>query len=545
MSASAPAAGDSARAGFSGAAGLAAAASAIAAMLGDRMFPDEEAVGAPARRASPVRLPRPCRWTATRRPNEMPSLDFDLDLDTRIGRAASMREDAGDAAEAAASGDSDLSRAIDGRFELPSLDLEPGAMSTSTTRRRPHGRCVLQATSRWRWPISATSDRLAVARGSRRRLGDRRTSRRSAATWPTIDLAAAETALDAGRRVPRGGRKWPPSSTWPRPTRRSATRKARANCSRRCSRAATRRNSRRRERCCRRSLSRPGQVTWRKPRLPRFVVRAVRWPRESRSTLAYDGSRFNGWQTQPGGAAACRTRSSARWPRSPGTRSARSVPDAPMPACTRCARWCISIHGAERPADRPGCAASMRICPAGARGARRHPVARRLPRALRRRAAALPLPAASLAGPPSAARAARRLDLPAARSRRGCARRRRCCVGEHDFSSFRSAECQAALAGATARGDRLSRARRVRGVPVHRQCLPAPHDPQPRRRAGRSRRRRRHDPAWLAKLLVGRDRAPARGARSRPTGSTSTARQYDERFGVPLMGAAMPLDGFA
>ena len=128
MSASASAAGDAAPAGFSGAAGLAAAASATAAMLGDRMFPDDEAAARP-QEALTGSFAETVPMDGEVAANEMPSLDFDLDLDTRIGRAASMREDAGGAAEALASSDSDLSRAIDGRFELPSLELEPGAMS--------------------------------------------------------------------------------------------------------------------------------------------------------------------------------------------------------------------------------------------------------------------------------------------------------------------------------------------------------------------------------------------------------------------------------
>lgn len=65
--------------------------------------------------------------------DEIPALDFDLDLDTTVGRAGSQlaaREAADDAAEAAGS---ELERAIDGRFELPSLELD-GAAAQSESR---------------------------------------------------------------------------------------------------------------------------------------------------------------------------------------------------------------------------------------------------------------------------------------------------------------------------------------------------------------------------------------------------------------------------
>jgi len=54
--------------------------------------------------------------------DEIPALDFDLDLETTVGRAGdALGRDAG---RAGASPDSALERAIDGRFDLPSLDLD-------------------------------------------------------------------------------------------------------------------------------------------------------------------------------------------------------------------------------------------------------------------------------------------------------------------------------------------------------------------------------------------------------------------------------------
>ncbi|HLS57392.1 MAG TPA: FimV/HubP family polar landmark protein, partial [Zeimonas sp.] len=120
-------AGSTPAAGATAAAGLAAAASAAATMLGDRLLPGDEAAAKPRETATgpfAATVPMDAESAAV---EEMPSLDFNLDLDTRIGRAASMREAAG---EPEPMGDSDLSRAIDGRFELPSLEIETGLQAS-------------------------------------------------------------------------------------------------------------------------------------------------------------------------------------------------------------------------------------------------------------------------------------------------------------------------------------------------------------------------------------------------------------------------------
>ena len=128
MSAAAPAVPEAApaapAAGLSGAAGLAAAAGVAATMLGDRMLPGDEAAARPSGAATgsfAETVPMDGEAAA----GEMPELDFNLDLDTTIGRAASMREAAGIQPESGTPSESDLARAIDGRFELPTLDIEP------------------------------------------------------------------------------------------------------------------------------------------------------------------------------------------------------------------------------------------------------------------------------------------------------------------------------------------------------------------------------------------------------------------------------------
>ncbi|MCL4183701.1 MAG: pilus assembly protein FimV [Burkholderiaceae bacterium] len=104
-----------------GAAGLAAAAAAAATALGDRILPGENA-GRPAGTSGSFAETVPMDGQAEA--GDIPALDFNLDLDTTIGRAASLREASGSETGAAASRESELSRAIDGRFDLPSLELD-------------------------------------------------------------------------------------------------------------------------------------------------------------------------------------------------------------------------------------------------------------------------------------------------------------------------------------------------------------------------------------------------------------------------------------
>jgi pilus assembly protein FimV len=114
---------DDARSGGAGgaaAAGLAAAAAAAATTLGERMQPDEGVRPAGATGSFAETVPMDGQAEAG---DDVPALDFDLDLDTTIGRAASLREASGSEPVASAS-ESELARAIDGRFDLPSLELD-------------------------------------------------------------------------------------------------------------------------------------------------------------------------------------------------------------------------------------------------------------------------------------------------------------------------------------------------------------------------------------------------------------------------------------
>ncbi|OJX04693.1 MAG: hypothetical protein BGO72_13015 [Burkholderiales bacterium 70-64] len=110
--------------GASGAAALSAAATAAAAMLGDRLAPASGAEAAPPAAGGAFAETVPMDGEQVDgTAGEVPALDFDLDLDTTIGRAADRRT-AGAAASQPTPADSDLSRAIEGRFDLPSLDIE-------------------------------------------------------------------------------------------------------------------------------------------------------------------------------------------------------------------------------------------------------------------------------------------------------------------------------------------------------------------------------------------------------------------------------------
>ncbi len=59
--------------------------------------------------------------------------------------------------------------------------------------------------------------------------------------------------------------------------------------------------------------------------------------------VEYDGSGYCGWQTQPSGCAVQDVLDAALSRGSPRIRCRRSVPGAPMRACTRSVKWCTSI----------------------------------------------------------------------------------------------------------------------------------------------------------------------------------------------------------
>ena len=101
----------------------AAAASVAAAAAGAAMAFDQKPVESADK---PV--------TASAAADEVPVLDFDLDLDDEIARSS---------AAAATPRASDLSRAVEGRFDLPSLDLKADAVGASAQAHRGSDQAVV------------------------------------------------------------------------------------------------------------------------------------------------------------------------------------------------------------------------------------------------------------------------------------------------------------------------------------------------------------------------------------------------------------------
>ncbi|MCC7060141.1 MAG: hypothetical protein IT508_07895 [Burkholderiaceae bacterium] len=107
-----------------GALGLTAAAGAAAAVLGDGEPEGEQAAPRAAAGATFAETVPMDGAGASADAAEVPALDFNLDLDTTIHRAVDRRDNGSADNQAAVPLDSDLSRAIDGRFELPSLEVQ-------------------------------------------------------------------------------------------------------------------------------------------------------------------------------------------------------------------------------------------------------------------------------------------------------------------------------------------------------------------------------------------------------------------------------------
>ena len=124
----------------------------------------------------------------------------------------------------------------------------------------------------------------------------------------------------------------------------------------------------------------------------------------------------------------------------------------------------------------------------------------------------------------------------------------RCLVGEHDFSAFRAAQCQAKSPVRRLTALHVQRRGEPDRVSRYRQRLPAPHGAQPGRHAAR-RGGHEREPAWVAGRRFGqRERAEA-GIRLRPMGCTSirsaTRRALGcparaVRRGIPLSSASRP-----
>ena len=262
--------------------------------------------------------------------------------------------------------------------------------------------------------------------------------------------------------------------------------------------------------------------------MPRFAL-----------TLAYDGSRFNGWQTQPGGAAAqdaleralaviaghpigtiCAGRTDA------GVHALRQVAHFDSGANRPLSAWVRGVNS-----HLPEGLAVRSVTPVADEFHARYGAARRRYRYLLHRSA--------VRHPLLARRAGWTFhDLDLGRMREAAA----LLVGEHDFSSFRSAECQAA--SPVRRLEELSLCERGAFVVFTFTGNAFLHH-MIRNLMGAllAVGEGRHEPAWLAALLVGRDRrqAPATFAAD---GLYFDGAQYHERFGVPSWGGD-PLDCFA
>jgi len=245
-------------------------------------------------------------------------------------------------------------------------------------------------------------------------------------------------------------------------------------------------------------------------------------------TLAYDGSCFSGWQTQPGGAAAqdvleralsavagqtistvCAGRTDA------GVHALRQVVHFDTEARRPLSAWVrgTNAHLPEAIAVRSATAVADSF------HARYGATRRRYRYLLYRSQVRHPLLARR------AGWTFRAVDVASMRTAAGAL------VGEHDFSAFRSAQCQAA-----------SPVRRVEELSL-RECGPfvvftfvanAFLHHMIRNLVGSllAVGEGRRDPSWIAALLAGRDRTLA-AATFAPDGLYLDGAQYDERHAVP------------
>ena len=159
--------------------------------------------------------------------------------------------------------------------------------------------------------------------------------------------------------------------------------------------------------------------------------------------IAYRGSAYSGWQSQPGGRTVQDQRRAPRSaPFADRADRDRSAPGAPTPACTRSTRSSTSTPTSSAPPT-PGCAAPTATCrpTSPCSGAASCPTTFHSRASARGRRYAYLL----LESPvrPALESRPRRLDLPPPRRRRDAARPRALLSAAHDFSAFRSAECQA------------------------------------------------------------------------------------------------------
>ena len=252
--------------------------------------------------------------------------------------------------------------------------------------------------------------------------------------------------------------------------------------------------------------------------------------------IAYRGSAYSGWQSQPGGRTV-QDHVDAR---------CRAFADRPLDdlcRAHRCRRACAQPgrplrHRRRARTSTPGCAAPTATCP--------RDIAvqwcRFVPATFHSRASALGRRYAYvlLESPvrPALESRARRLDLPPRSTATRCGAAGQALVGTHDFSAFRSAECQALSPVKTLRALDDRAARRLLALRLRRRRLPPPHDPQHHGLPGRRRQRRR------VPRLARRGARPAATARSpprpsRPTACTSSGPYYDAVHAIPERTPAM------
>ncbi|GMV03184.1 MAG: tRNA pseudouridine synthase A [Burkholderiales bacterium] len=258
--------------------------------------------------------------------------------------------------------------------------------------------------------------------------------------------------------------------------------------------------------------------------MPRFAL-----------TLAYDGSRFSGWQTQPGGQAAqdvleralaaiaghrvgtiCAGRTDA------GVHALRQVVHFDSDAARPLSAWVRGVN-----AHLPDGLAVRSATPVSVDFHARYGALRRRYRYLLYRSAVRhPLLAHRVGW------TFRHLDVQGMRAAAALV------VGEHDFSAFRSAACQAA--SPVRRMEALTLDERGSFVVFTFTGNAFLHH-MVRNLMGAlvAVGEGRHPPQWIAQVLTGRDRrhAPATFA---PDGLYLDGAQYEERFAVPSWGGGFP-----
>jgi tRNA pseudouridine38-40 synthase len=118
-----------------------------------------------------------------------------------------------------------------------------------------------------------------------------------------------------------------------------------------------------------------------------------------------------------------------------------------------------------------------------------------------------------------------------------CAAPRQALLGTHDFSAFRSAECQSPTPVKTLRAATVERRGDYWRFDFDGRRLPPPHDPEHHGRADRGRQRRARS-GLAREVLAGRDRSLAAATFS-PDGLYFLGPYYDAGHAIPERTPAM------